>query len=265
MPQVKYQGIRPAPGYPTQPDHTEKPTMWKLLDAAKQTGIELTDSHAMLPASSVSAVVLANPCAQYFQVSTACAFGDRCQSSILPVVSPSKRAFISTSFLRQHPCPHPCPRCAGGPCVQGPDRRLCCAQKDAREGRREVARPVPRVRRQRLGGQSCAAAWLRRAGPRRERFWLPTTSLQVRSWPLRPQGAYCWRAPVSTLCSSHPGSLLVSAGPRWTRAGPSPSSRNSCHYHSPARMSYIVTVSTYPSSCLSSHVFFSVNCMSRSK
>lgn len=68
MLKVKYQGIRPAPGYPTQPDHTEKPTMWRLLDAHKATGIELTDSHAMLPASSVSAVVLANPCAQYFQV-----------------------------------------------------------------------------------------------------------------------------------------------------------------------------------------------------
>jgi len=72
MLKVKYQGIRPAPGYPTQPDHTEKPTMWKLLDAEKNVGIKLTDSHAMLPAASVSALVFANPCAQYFQVGRVC-------------------------------------------------------------------------------------------------------------------------------------------------------------------------------------------------
>ena len=42
--QVKYQGIRPAPGYPSQPDHTEKITMWKLMDAEAQTGISLTES-----------------------------------------------------------------------------------------------------------------------------------------------------------------------------------------------------------------------------
>lgn len=41
---VKYQGIRPAPGYPSQPDHTEKTTMWNLMDAAKLTNIELTES-----------------------------------------------------------------------------------------------------------------------------------------------------------------------------------------------------------------------------
>merc|ERR1711920_1136064 len=57
---VKYDEIRPAPGYPTQPDHTEKPFMWKLLNAEAETGISLTDSHAMLPAASVSAVVFAN-------------------------------------------------------------------------------------------------------------------------------------------------------------------------------------------------------------
>jgi len=72
MLKVKYQGIRPAPGYPTQPDHTEKPTMWKLLNADKEAGITLTDSHAMLPAASVSAIVFANPCSQYFQVGRIC-------------------------------------------------------------------------------------------------------------------------------------------------------------------------------------------------
>merc|ERR1712023_220038 len=56
MLKVKYQGIRPAPGYPTQPDHTEKTLLWQLLDAEKSTGITLTDSLAMLPAASVSAL-----------------------------------------------------------------------------------------------------------------------------------------------------------------------------------------------------------------
>merc|ERR1712087_73713 len=72
MLKVKYEGIRPAPGYPTQPDHTEKNFMWKLLDATKETGIELTDSLAMLPAASVSAVVFANECSTYFQVGKIC-------------------------------------------------------------------------------------------------------------------------------------------------------------------------------------------------
>ena len=72
MLKVKYDGIRPAPGYPTQPDHTEKTFMWELLDAAKATGIELTDSLAMLPAASVSALVFANECSTYFQVGKIC-------------------------------------------------------------------------------------------------------------------------------------------------------------------------------------------------
>ena len=54
-------GIRPAPGYPSQPDHTEKLTLWKLLDAEKLTGIKLTESLAMQPASAVSALVFAHP------------------------------------------------------------------------------------------------------------------------------------------------------------------------------------------------------------
>lgn len=65
---VKYDGIRPAPGYPSQPDHTEKNTLWNLLDAEKNVGIKLTDSLAMLPASAVSALVFANPDSQYFAV-----------------------------------------------------------------------------------------------------------------------------------------------------------------------------------------------------
>ena len=72
MLKTKYTGIRPAPGYPTQPDHTEKNFMWKLLDAEKATGIQLTDSLAMLPAASVSALVFANECSTYFQVGKVC-------------------------------------------------------------------------------------------------------------------------------------------------------------------------------------------------
>jgi 5-methyltetrahydrofolate--homocysteine methyltransferase len=49
----KYRGIRPAPGYPSQPDHTEKPILFKLLDGEKATGIALTESFAMYPAASV--------------------------------------------------------------------------------------------------------------------------------------------------------------------------------------------------------------------
>jgi len=72
MLKTKYQGIRPAPGYPTQPDHTEKNFMWQLLKADKEADIQLTDSLAMLPAASVSALVFANPCATYFQAGKMC-------------------------------------------------------------------------------------------------------------------------------------------------------------------------------------------------
>lgn len=61
----KYQGIRPAPGYPSQPDHTEKLIMWSVLDIENQTGIRLTESLAMFPASSVSGLYLTHPDAKY--------------------------------------------------------------------------------------------------------------------------------------------------------------------------------------------------------
>ncbi|MEE9590616.1 MAG: vitamin B12 dependent-methionine synthase activation domain-containing protein, partial [Hyphomicrobiaceae bacterium] len=64
----KYQGIRPAPGYPAQPDHTEKPTLFALLDAEKETGIKLTESFAMWPASSVSGLYFSHPKSHYFGV-----------------------------------------------------------------------------------------------------------------------------------------------------------------------------------------------------
>jgi 5-methyltetrahydrofolate--homocysteine methyltransferase len=64
----RYPGIRPAPGYGCQPDHTEKGTIFTLLDAAANAGIELTESYAMNPGSSVSGLYLAHPQARYFGV-----------------------------------------------------------------------------------------------------------------------------------------------------------------------------------------------------
>ena len=64
----KYRGIRPAPGYPACPDHTEKATLWQLLDAEKETGIRLTESYAMWPAASVSGFYFSHPDASYFAV-----------------------------------------------------------------------------------------------------------------------------------------------------------------------------------------------------
>ena len=64
----KFVGIRPAPGYPAQPDHTEKATLFRLLEAETATGIELTESFAMNPPASVSGLYFANPAAHYFGV-----------------------------------------------------------------------------------------------------------------------------------------------------------------------------------------------------
>lgn len=62
----KYQGIRPAPGYPACPDHTEKRTLFEILEAEKRAGIHLTESYAMYPAASVSGYYFAHPQARYF-------------------------------------------------------------------------------------------------------------------------------------------------------------------------------------------------------
>ena len=64
----KYRGIRPAPGYPACPDHTEKPPLFALLDATAATGITLTESNAMSPASSVSGMYFNHPDSKYFAV-----------------------------------------------------------------------------------------------------------------------------------------------------------------------------------------------------
>jgi len=63
-----YRGIRPAPGYPAQPDHSEKVTLFELLQAERQIGVALTESFAMWPGSSVSGLYLAHPDARYFAV-----------------------------------------------------------------------------------------------------------------------------------------------------------------------------------------------------
>ena len=64
----KYAGIRPAPGYPAQPDHTEKATLFRLLAATEQAGVTLTQSFAMHPASSVSGLYFSHPDSVYFGV-----------------------------------------------------------------------------------------------------------------------------------------------------------------------------------------------------
>src|SRR5690606_6201911 len=64
----KYRGIRPAPGYPAQPDHTEKRTLFDLLDAERTTGISLTESFAMTPPAAVSGLYFAHPASHYFGV-----------------------------------------------------------------------------------------------------------------------------------------------------------------------------------------------------
>jgi len=70
MLKVKYQGIRPAHGYPSQPDHREKKTLWDLLEVDRLTDnkLELTESYMMMPSASVSALVFAHPEAKYFSV-----------------------------------------------------------------------------------------------------------------------------------------------------------------------------------------------------
>ncbi len=64
----KYQGIRPAPGYPAQPDHTEKATLFRLLDAGNKAGMALTESYAMTPPASVSGLYFGHPGSHYFGV-----------------------------------------------------------------------------------------------------------------------------------------------------------------------------------------------------
>jgi len=62
----RYRGIRPAPGYPAQPDHSEKRILFDLLGVEKQIGVQLTETFAMLPAASVSGLYFAHPEAKYF-------------------------------------------------------------------------------------------------------------------------------------------------------------------------------------------------------
>ena len=63
-----YRGIRPAPGYPAQPEHSEKGTLFKLLDAETRAGVKLTESFAMWPGSSVSGLYFSHPESRYFGV-----------------------------------------------------------------------------------------------------------------------------------------------------------------------------------------------------
>ena len=64
----EYRGIRPAPGYPACPDHTEKAKLWQLLDVERRTGIRLTESFAMYPTAAVSGWYFSHPDSRYFAV-----------------------------------------------------------------------------------------------------------------------------------------------------------------------------------------------------
>ena len=64
----KYRGIRPAAGYPACPDHTEKQTLWDLMDVEAATGISLTESYAMWPGAAVSGLYFSHPESRYFAV-----------------------------------------------------------------------------------------------------------------------------------------------------------------------------------------------------
>ena len=64
----RYQGIRPAPGYPACPDHSEKTTLFELLNAEENIGVKLTESFAMAPAATVSGLYFSHPEARYFSV-----------------------------------------------------------------------------------------------------------------------------------------------------------------------------------------------------
>ena len=64
----KYRGIRPAPGYPACPDHTEKATLFRILDATARAGISITENFAMVPTAAVSGWYFSHPKSQYFVV-----------------------------------------------------------------------------------------------------------------------------------------------------------------------------------------------------
>ena len=66
--QEKYTGIRPAPGYPACPEHTEKGSIWQLLDVERRTGMKLTEHYAMWPAAAVSGFYFSHPHSRYFAV-----------------------------------------------------------------------------------------------------------------------------------------------------------------------------------------------------
>lgn len=99
---LNYQGIRPAPGYPSQPDHTEKQTMWDLLQIEAKTGIELSDSLAMMPASAVSALVFGHSKSSYFGV------GELDKEQIVDYTARKVRMHLCSEptdgFLPRYPC-----------------------------------------------------------------------------------------------------------------------------------------------------------------
>ena len=93
----EYVGIRPAPGYPACPDHTEKATLWRMLEPERAAGISLTESYAMFPTAAVSGFYFSHPKAHYFAVGKI----DRDQ-----VVSYAKRKGVSVSEMERWLAPN---------------------------------------------------------------------------------------------------------------------------------------------------------------
>ncbi len=88
----QYLGIRPAPGYPANPDHRQKESIWRLIDPVNNAGIEMTESLAMMPAASVSGFYFAHPDSRYFGLGkvTRCQLKDYAQRRTEPLEESEK-------------------------------------------------------------------------------------------------------------------------------------------------------------------------------
>ena len=121
----KYRGIRPAPGYPAQPDHTEKATLFSLLEAEGRIGVKLTESYAMWPGAAVCGLYFSHPDAHYFGVGKI----ERDQ-----VEDYARRKAVVHAGMRTVAGAHPQLRSAGGGAHGSGVRRASCP------GRRPKAR-----------------------------------------------------------------------------------------------------------------------------
>ena len=107
----EYQGIRPAPGYPACPDHTEKAALWRLLDAERNAGIRLTESFAMFPTAAVSGFYFSHPQAHYFGVGKidrdqVASYAQRKGMSARKPSAGSRRIWVTIRASRRRPTRH---------------------------------------------------------------------------------------------------------------------------------------------------------------